>query len=157
MASQNLVSAVLPPELKNSIVTKLSSLKSDFNFLISILPGEKNEHVKVGNVMLPLLDMARDVVATHPEIISAIFDKEEFIKDYQLTKDLAPISTQLMELAAAVETTLFAANSDAMVGALEVYAAVLQNEDKVPGLDVIAAQMREFFKRPKRLKAAPKQ
>jgi len=36
-----------------------------------------------------------------------------------------------------------------MVAALEVYAAVKQNKDKVPGLAVVADQMAEFFAKTK--------
>ena len=39
--------------------------------------------------------------------------------------------------------------------ALEIYAAVQQNKDKVPGLDVIAAQLKEFFKRTKKTTTTP--
>jgi hypothetical protein len=39
-------------------------------------------------------------------------------------------------------------------GALEVYAAIKQHRDKVPGLNVIAAEMAEFFPRTTK-KAAP--
>ena len=37
-----------------------------------------------------------------------------------------------------------------MAGALEVYAAVKQNRDKVPGLNVVADEMAEFFKKAKK-------
>ena len=45
-----------------------------------------------------------------------------------------------------------AANSDATDGALEVYAAVKQHRDKVPGLNVVAEDMAESFKKAKRSK-----
>jgi len=110
--------------------------------------------LKVGNVMLPFLEKAFNTVAEHPEILPSVFDKDEFIRDYQLTKDLVPISNLLNELTSAIENTLYAANSDCMVEALEVYAAVQQNKDKVPGLDVISAELKAFFKRSRKT-AAP--
>ena len=156
MALQNLVSASLTPEQKSSIITKLSDLKNDLGFVISLLPEEKKEYLKVGNVMLPLIEKAHDAVTAHPEILPAIFDKEEFENDYKLTKDLLPIVSQLAELASAVEATLFAANSDSMVETLEIYAAVQQHKDKVPGLDTVATEMKEFFKKTKKLKTEVK-
>jgi len=68
-----------------------------------------------------------------------------------------PIASQLAELTSSVQATLFAANSDCMVEALEVYAAVQQNKDKVPGLDTIAIEMREFFKKTRKPKTEAKQ
>jgi hypothetical protein len=157
MALQNLISATISDELKSSILTKLNSIKTDLSFLITMLPENKNEYLKVGNVMLPFLDKVYSVVDTHPEILSNVFDKDEFKKDYRLTKDLAPVSSLISELASAIEATLYAANSDTMVEALEIYAAVQQNKDKVPGMDVIAGELKEFFKRSKRQSTAPAQ
>ena len=156
MALQNLVSASLTTELKSSIMAKLNGLKTDLNFVISLLPEEKKEYLKVGNVMLPLIEKAHDAVTVHPEILPAIFDKEEFENDYKLTKDLLPIANQLAELTSAVQATLFAANSDSMVETLEIYAAVHQHQDKVPGLDTVAAEMKEFFKKTKKPKTEVK-
>jgi hypothetical protein len=153
MGIQNLISAVIGSDLKTSVLTKLNSVKTDLNFLITMLPEQKNDYLKVGNVMLPFLDKIYSAAETHPEIMPAIFDKEEFKKDYQLTKDLAPIVNLLNELTSAVEATLYAANSDTMVEALEVYAAIQQNKDKVAGLDVIAADLKEFFKKSKKTAA----
>jgi hypothetical protein len=69
-------------------------------------------------------------VSAHPEILPAIFPLAEFKKDYQLYKDLAPI-------AAVLET-------------LDVYSAVKQNADRVPGLKVVADEMSTFFTRPRK-------
>ena len=156
MALQNLVSASLTPEQKSSIITKLNDLKNDLGFVISLLPEEKKEYLKVGNVMLPLIEKAHDAITAHPEILPAVFDKEEFENDYKLTKDLLPIANQLAELASAVQATLFAANSDSMVETLEIYAAVQQHKDKVPGLDTVAAEMKEFFKKTRKPKTEEK-
>jgi len=154
MANQNLVSAVISPELKTSIVTKLSGLKTDLSFVISLLPSEKNEHVKVGNVMLPFLDKAYSAAQAHPEILPSVFDKDEYGKDYQLTKDLIQIYNQLGELKSAVEATLYAAGSDTMVESLEVYAFVQQYRDKIPGLDIVADELKAFFKKSKKTATA---
>ncbi len=74
MAFQNLVSTAITPELKTSIMTKLNGLKTDLNFVVTLLPEEKKEYLRVGNVMLPLLDKAHDAAVTHPEILPGIFD-----------------------------------------------------------------------------------
>lgn len=147
MATQNLVSATIAAELKNSIITKLTDLKADLNFVISLLPQEKRELIKVGNNTIPFIDKAYQAAQVHPEILPTVFDKAEFAKDYLLAKDLLPIANMLNELNTSVDDTLCAANSDTMVAALEVYAAVQQNKDKVPGLDVVSSELKEFFKR----------
>jgi hypothetical protein len=150
MGIQNLISAVISPELKTSVMTKLTGLKTDLSFVISISPEEKNDYLKVGNVMLPFLDKIYNAVEAHPEILPSIFNKDEFVKDYQLTKELVPILNSLAELTSAVQNTLYAANSDSMVEALEIYAAVQHNKDKIAGMDIIAAELKEFFKKSKK-------
>ncbi len=147
MATQNLISAKLTPELKASVTEKLTGLKTDLGFLISMVTGERNEYIKVGNIMLPFLDKAHSVAAAHPEILPGVFDREEYDNDYQLTKDLVEIASRISELHSSIEATLFAANSDTMVESLEVYAAAQQHKDKVPGLETDALELKGFFKK----------
>ncbi len=76
-----------------------------------------------------------------------VFDTAEFRKDYQLGKDMTPYVSQIRELLESMEDTTFAAYSDAMAGALQIYAAVQNSKDKVPGLSATADKMAAFFKR----------
>lgn len=152
--AQNLVSASLTPEIKTEILQKLTEIKNALDFLLSLQPKEVRSLFKAGNSFAPLLDKAYHVVIDHPEILPAVFDKEEFIRDYLLSKDLTPIDNQINQLSESVSKTKMAIDSDALNGTLEIYAAVKQNKDKVPGLNVIAEEMAEFFPRTTK-KAAP--
>ncbi len=67
-----------------------------------------------------------------------------------LSKDLTPIENQISELAESMGKTKMAIDSDTLNGTLEVYSAIKQNKDKVPGLNVIAEEMAEFFPRTNR-------
>jgi hypothetical protein len=145
--AQNLVSATLTEDTKNQILQKLAEIKSALDFLLSLQPKEVRSMFKPGNTFAPLIDKAYHVVVDHPEILPGVFDKEEFMRDYQLFKDLTPIDNQVNQLSESVSKTLMAISSDALNGTLEVYAAVKQNKDKVPGLNVVAEEMAEFFKK----------
>jgi len=70
---------------------------------------------------------------------------DEFKKDYGLIQVLTPIQTQVNELAEGLRDTLLAANSDALAQSLEIYAAVKQHADKVPGLAVANDELGTFF------------
>jgi len=155
--AQNLVSATLTEETKTQILTKLTEIKNDLDFLLSLQPKQVLSLFKAANGYAPLLDKAYHVVVDHPEILPAIFDKEEFIKDYQLSKDLTPIDNQINQLSESVTKTLMAINSDTLNGTLDIYAAVKQNKDKVPGLNVVAEEMAEFFKKSGKKAAPPQQ
>ncbi len=153
MPVQNLVSATLPPEKSAAIIQKLTEIRTDLDFLVVLEPDSKNEFVKVGNSYSGFLKKVSSVAGDHPEILPAVFNLDEFKRDYQLALNLLPILNKLNEVTEAVQDTIFAANSDAMSAGLSIYAAVQQNKDKVPGMDTIAAEMAAFFKRPRRKKA----
>lgn len=147
MTAQNLVSGALTEEQKAAVTGAIQTIKEGIPTLVVLQPQEKKEFVRVGNTYIPFIDLAHQVMVEHPEVMPGIFDTAEFNRDYQLAIDLLPILGQLNELAESVEDTIFAARSDVMSGALEVYAAVQQNKDKIPGMDTVAAQMASFFKR----------
>lgn len=150
MPTQNLISATLSPEAKAEVVQKLADVKSRLNFLVSLNPAEIQSLVKAGNVLTPFVDLAHQVASEHPEILPGVFDLAEFRRDYALIKDLSQIESLLSQLTESVQNTLLAVNSDALTASLDVYAAVRQNRDKVPGLNVTADSMGVFFKRAKR-------
>lgn len=152
MPQQNLISDSISEEQKTAVLQRLQEIKAELSFLLTLQPDEIMGLVKAGNSFAPFIQQAYNTVNDHPEIMPGVFDTDEFKRDCELSRDLGVIETQARELANSLENTLMAANSDAMNGALEVYAAVKQNRDKVPGLNVVAEDMAEFFKRSKRNK-----
>ncbi len=150
MTAQNLVSGALSPEKSSGVTKSLSDVGTNLDMLVILQPEEKKELARVGKTFGPFIELAHGVTTDHPQIMPGVFDIAEFDRDYQLARRLEPILHQLEELSEAVQDTIFAANSDAMLEALQVYAAVQQNKDKIPGMDTIAAKMADFFKRRKR-------
>jgi hypothetical protein len=146
---QNLISATLSAEDTAAVLQNLADAKTRLNFLLSLQTSDIVTIFKVGNAYLPFIDLAYETVVAHPEILPGVFDKDEFIRDYNLLSALRPIFNQVNELLESMQKTFTAVGSDAMVGALEVYTAVKQNKDKVPGLAATADQMSVFFKRSK--------
>lgn len=155
MPVQNLVSAALTPEAKAEVLQKIADIKTKLNFLITLQPDEKKEFFKAGNTYAPFIEKAHNVIVDHPDIMSGLFRIDEFKGDYQLSKDLVPILNQVNELAESIQDTIFAVNSDAMSESLEVYSAVQMNKDKIPGLDTISAEMREFFRKTRKKTQQP--
>ena len=147
---QNLVSASLAEATKQEILQKFQEIKERLNFLLTLQPEEVRGLLKVGNNYAPFLEKAYHVTETHPEILPQVFNLVEFKQDYLLSKDLSMIYDQSHQLNDGIEKTMYATNSDAMAGALEVYSAVKQHRDKVAGLNVIAEEMGEFFKKPRK-------
>ena len=153
--AQNLISAALKAEDAAAIQQSLSEAKAKLTFLLSLQTEDISTLFKVGNAYLPFIEKAYQTVIAHPEILPAVFDKDEFLKDYSLLVALRPIFNQINELAESIQKTFTAVGSDAMVASLEIYSAVKQNKDKVPGLAVTADEMAVFFKKTKAKAAAP--
>jgi hypothetical protein len=145
--AQNLISATLTTADATAIIESLSIVKTKMPFLSTLQKTDVSSLFKIGNAYLPFIDKIYQVVVTHPEILPAIFDKDEFLRDYELFNTMRPIFNQINELAESVQKTFTAVGSDTLVSALEVYAAVKQNKDKVPGLSVMNDEMAVFFKR----------
>ncbi|MDR3651575.1 MAG: hypothetical protein P4L34_01235 [Paludibacter sp.] len=146
---QNLISATLPAADAAEVQQSLTAAKDKMPFLSTLQKSEVNTLFKPGNAYLPFVDQIYQVFETHPEILPAIFDKEEFIRDYQLFKTLSPIFNQITELMEGVKKTYTAVGSDTLVSSLEVYASIKQNKDKIPGLSAIYEQLSVFFKKTK--------
>ena len=147
--SQNLISAMLPAEDAADVQQSLAAAKAKLSFLLSLQTEDVVTLFKVGNAYLPFIDKAYQTMVAHPEILPPVFDKDEFIRDYNLLSTLRPIFTQIDELAESIRKTFTAVGSDALLASLEVYSAVKQNKDKVPGLEITADEMAVFFKKSK--------
>lgn len=145
--SQNLISANLSAEDAAAVQQNLADAKTRLNFLLSLQTSDIVTLFKAGNAYLPFIEKAYQAMQAHPEIIPPVFDKDEFTRDYELLNALRPIFTQITELEESIRRTFTAVGSDAMIEALEVYNAVKQNKDKVPGLAATADEMAVFFKR----------
>jgi hypothetical protein len=147
--SQNLISATLSAADAAEVKQNLSAVVAKLTFLSTLQTADVSSLFKVGNAYLPFIDQIHEVVVTHPEILPTIFDKEEFLRDYDLFSAIRPILNQVNELAEGLQKTYTAAGSDTLVAALEVYSAVKQNKDKVPGLSVVNDNLAIFFKKAK--------
>lgn len=151
--TQNLISVTLQAVDAAGVQQDLAAAKAKLSFLLSLQTEDVATFFKVGNAYLPFIDKAYQTMLAHPEIIPPVFNQQEFIQDYNLLSTLRPIFTQINELAESIQKTFTAVGSDALVASLEIYSAVKQNKDKVPGLAVTADEMAVFFKKSK-VKAA---
>ena len=150
---QNLISAVITTEDVALINGAIETIKQKLPFLITFTEEQKKGIHKLGNTLKPFVDDAAETVNLYPQIMSGTFNKEEYLRDYQLYKTLLELNGKLASLNSAVEDTLTAAGSDTLGGSLQVYTAVQENKKRIPGLDTVAARMQVFFEKKK---AAPK-
>lgn len=152
--SQNLISGQISAEDIPAIQDALNVLNEKMPFLSTMQNVDVSKFFKPGNAYQPLLSLAVQAMEQHPEILPAVFNKEEFKKDSELFAVLAPIALRVAALHTGMQKTQIAVGSDTLKGALEVYAAVKQHKNKVPGLSAVYDEMRVFFRRNK-IKTTP--
>ncbi|HEX3045827.1 MAG TPA: hypothetical protein VHY08_13800 [Bacillota bacterium] len=155
MAVQNLISATLDAEAKTEIMASLERVKQRLNFLLALHPEEVKGLFKAANGYAPFIEKCINAVNSRPEMMSSVFDIEEFKRDFTLIKDLTPILDEVNKLANGLQNTIMAANSDALTEALEVYGAVKLNRNKITGLNVVADDLKVFFQKVSKKSPAP--
>jgi len=146
---QNLISAELSAEQFTAILEEFTHLREAMPFLIAMDASQRKRIAKMGDVYKPFVELAIGVVKEHPNIISPLFDSQEFLRDFKLYQNLSEIFEKAVALTEALDNTILAAGSDSFKESLQVYAAVIANKDKVPGLEDIAARMSAFFEKKK--------
>lgn len=146
---QNLISAELTAEQFTAILDDFTQLREQMPFLIAMNANQKKRIAKMGEVYKPFVELAIGVVNEHPNIISPLFDKLEFLRDFKLYQNLTEIYEKSVALTEALDNTILAAGSDSFKESLQVYGAVFANKDKVPGLEDIAARMSAYFEKKK--------
>lgn len=147
MVSQNLVSATLSPEAQDAIAKAIAEIRSRLGFLLNLGTDNLIGMVKAGKEMTPFLGECRKVVKGHPEIFTGSFDPVEFERDFLLAENLGPICDEIDQLAEGLRHTLMAARSDNLVACLDIYAVTRLHRDKIPGMNVVADNLAQFFKR----------
>lgn len=145
--SQNLISATLPAADAAQVQLKLNEIKEKLGFLLSLQTSDIQGIIKLGNAYTPFINLINQTVAQHPEILPAVFNKEEFARDYELLRTLQPLLNQINELAESLQKTVYAIGSDVLVASLDVYSSVKQHKNKVPGLKATSDELGVFFKR----------
>jgi len=145
--SQNLISATLPAADAAEVQLKLNEIKEKLGFLLSLQTSDIQGIIKLGNAYTPFINLINQTVAQHPEILPAVFNKEEFTRDYELLNTLHLLLNQINELAEGLQKTVYAIGSDVLVASLDVYSSVKQHKNKVPGLKATSDELGVFFKK----------
>ena len=127
------------------------NIKSKPVFSISLSSEEKANMLKLGDTFRPLVEKTVNVISEHPEIMPGTFSVAGFKRDFNLVKALEPIQQKLTVLLQSVNDALTAAGSDSLVSGLEVYSEIKSHKDKIPGLNAIYNELKEYFPRRKGL------
>jgi hypothetical protein len=145
MAYQNVNASISPQDIQE-IKAALQTVQKKLPFLITLTSEERRKLVKMGDKSLAFVNNSVAAAQSNRDILPASFDVEQFVRDYQLTTNLAELLTSMRQLTEQVDDTLLAVNSETMSSSLTVYDYVKTAAKKTPGLKTIAEQLGERFK-----------
>lgn len=146
MATQNLVSAVLPPTDKTAVQTAIQSIITKLPFLISLTNNERKGGIKLGDKTVAFIAKAIGYAQANPQLVPGYTNLAEIQKDYNLQKDLIDIQQLLASLNQKIEDTQQEAGVEALNGILAFYQAVrVAAEKDVPGARAIYEDLNQRF------------
>ncbi len=146
MAYSN-ISEILNPQDVIDVKAAIKTIETKLPFLVVLTSDEKGGLFKLGSKSVDFVDGALNASKNFPDIFPKNFNASEFEKDALLFKALADIAQPLASLSQKLDDTFTAVGSEAMSEALQVYSYVQTAAPVTPGLQPIADQLSERFKR----------
>jgi len=145
MARQNTVSAALSDTDKQTILANLDAINLLLPFLTNLSEKDRKRLRKMGkNSVEYVLDCLTGAKA-FPQFLAGDFEVKEFEKDAGLTVTLFDLQVKVDALSEALNDTIMAAGSDAMVAADEVYDALKKASKRDANVKVLVDKMAKRF------------
>jgi hypothetical protein len=146
MATQNLVSAALPPADKTAVQTSIQAITTKLPFLISLTNDERKGGMKLGDKSVAFIAKAISYAQANPALVPGYVNLVEIQKDYNLQKDLIDIQQWMTSLLQKIDDTQQEAGVEAFNGILAFYQAVrVAAEKDVPGARAIYEDLNQRF------------
>lgn len=152
--SVNNISAELSDQDVEEVKAAFKVIESKLPFLVNLPDDELASLFKLGSKSADFVSDAQDAADNFGQILPSTFDKKEFLLDATLFKKLAIIKLLCDSLSEKINDTYRKVGSEAMNAALELYAHVQINSEKVPGLKSVADKLKERFKKARSNKEA---
>jgi hypothetical protein len=134
--SQNYGNRHVSAEKWDAIDARFVELQREVKDAVSVISGEQRQRaLRMGDGSVAFVDKALEVARQNPGLLRRSFDIDEFQRDVESRRRLHAFEMQLTQMLEQVRNAAIAHGSDAMSGALEVYASVKDDEgDGADGL-----------------------
>jgi len=141
---ENRISGTLTSDDLTALKSLIAELKARLPFLKEFTPEEIREMTKLGGRSLEFVQTGVEASQAQVEHLPRSFDPGEFQRDYALFQALETVRLSLEPVWRMLNNTQIAVGSDALEGALEVYAS-LKRAPKGSGAEVYVDQMKQRF------------
>ena len=130
MSNHNKVSGTVSDADSQKIMKAIDGISASLPFLINLTVDERKKLRKMGAKSIEYVNLNLQGAQTYPKALKAGFDVAEFKNDVNLYNALQPLAVKLQALSEALNDTMLAAGSDAMMAADEVYAELKSSAKK---------------------------
>ena len=147
MTVENRVSIVIPPEVKQAVLQKLTEVDELLKpFLIALKPEERKALPKMADGSLPFVSKTLGYVKTDPQFVPAYLNIPELEIDFNAVLDLTEFTHLCYKLRDGLKDTIVLSGSEAYVASLSYYNSV-KNAAKmnVPGAKAIYEDLKKRF------------
>lgn len=146
MSNHNKVSGTLSDADSQKILKAIDGISASLPFLINLTVDERKKERKMGAKSIEYVNLSLQGAQMYPKALKAGFDATEFKNDVALYNALQPIAVKLQALSEAINDTMLAAGSDAMIAADEVYAELKSSAKKDASVKGLVDQIAKRFK-----------
>lgn len=147
MSIENRVSVVIPPEVKQAVLQKLTEVDELLKpFLIALTPEERKALPKMADGSTPFVGKALGYAKTNPQFVPAYVNIPELEIDFNAVIDLTEFAHICDKISDGLSDTSLLSGSEAYVAALSYYNSV-KNAAKmnVPGAKAIYDDLKKRF------------
>jgi hypothetical protein len=146
----NRVSALLPPQDRDEILTVIAEVRAKLSFLVDLTVEERKAMPKLGDKSRAFVSKALEVATQNPDFLPRSFDLEEMRRDVQLFEAMYPLVVAFTQLQELLDDTYTAVGSEAYSAALQVY-NYAKASGQGAGLEAVVDELgQRFNRRPKR-------
>ena len=147
MTVENRVSIIIPPEVKQSVLQKLTEVDELLKpFLIALKPEERQSIPKMADGSAPFVGKTIGYCKTNPQFMPSYVNIPELEIDFKAVTDLTEFTYLCYKLRDGLKDTIVLSGSEAYVAALSYYNSV-KNAAKmnVPGAKAIYEDLKKRF------------
>lgn len=146
MSRSNKISAVFTAAQKEAVLAKISEIKIQMPFLVTLTKKERETLRKMGPKSVAYVQQCVSGAKAFPDELKKNFDTLEFEKDYTLIFNLLDIQVACQGLLELVNDTMMAGGIDAMESSDEVYDSLKRSAKSNANVKEMVKLIGERFK-----------
>lgn len=151
MAFENLVSITFTQQELNTLDEALKNIENVLKGKMqNLTPEERRQYGSIAEQNKLFVNKVKMYMEQYPDYVPRYIDKAEFDRDYQARTDLEPRYSRLKSIMEQITDTKVLLDHDNYQASLSFYRSIrVLSQENIPGSNVIADDLKQFFHRGK--------